>query len=356
MTERSNQFIIDGRAIGPGHPCFIIAEVGVNHNGDANIAHTMVDAIADAGADCVKFQTFRAAEFVNGDDEIYEYISQGKVVRESQLAMFSRLELEGEVFADLFEHVRQRGLIPLSTPTDKKTADLLESLGVGGYKIGSDDLVYTQFLEYVGSKNKPVILSAGMADVEDIERAIAAIGSVSNSQVCILHCVSLYPTPDNVVNLQKIPAMAHRFSVPVGFSDHSEGIIAAMGAVALGACVVEKHFTLDRNMAGPDHRFSADPPELAEMVAGIRRIEATLGTSDIKPTAGEIDMREIARRSIVAAQDLPVGHIIVADDLAYQRPGTGLMPYQAECLLGKPVRIALAAKALIELNDVEGAE
>ncbi|NQU57180.1 MAG: N-acetylneuraminate synthase family protein [Rhodospirillales bacterium] len=356
MNNLQQKITIDGRVIGPGQPCFIIAEIGVNHNGDVDIAHKMIDAIADAGADCVKFQTFSASEFVNNEDEIYEYLSQGKMVRESQLAMFSRLELKYEAFAELFEHAHRRGLIALSTPTDKKAADLLETLGVGGYKIGSDDLVYTPFLEYVAAKNKPLIISTGMADAVDIERAIAAIGKAGNSQVCVLHCVSLYPTPDNDVNLLKIPAMQERFACPVGFSDHSDGVTAAIGAVAIGACAVEKHFTLDKNMPGPDHRFSADPAELADLVAGIRRVEAVLGAPDIKPAASEMEMRNIARRSIVAARDLSVGHVISSDDLAYQRPGTGLMPYEAESLIGKTTRVALMARALIKLGDIEGAE
>lgn len=352
MNYLQQRIIVDGRSIGSEQACFIIAEVGVNHNGDANIAHKMVDAIADAGADCVKFQTFSAAEFVNGDNEIYEYVSQGKTVRESQLALFTRLELKREVFAQLFEHTRQRGLIPLSTPADKGACDLLEGLNVGGYKIGSDDLVHTPFLEYVATKNKPIILSSGMADGEDIQRALDTIQSAGNNQVCVLHCVSLYPTPDGDVNLMKIPAMRERFSCPIGFSDHSDGITAAVGAIALGACVVEKHFTLDKSMAGPDHRFSANPEELSRMINEIRRMEAVLGRPDIKPTAGEIKMREIARRSIVVGQGLPAGHVISFDDLAFQRPGTGLMPYEAEKIIGKKLKIAIKAKDLITFNHL----
>jgi N,N'-diacetyllegionaminate synthase len=312
----------------------------------------MIDSIAKAGADCVKFQTFSATEFVNGDNEIYEYVSQGKTVRESQLAMFTRLELKREVFAQLFEHSRQRGLIPLSTPTDNGACNLLEGLDVGGYKIGSDDLVYSPFLKYVANKGKPIILSSGMADGEDIQRALDAIQSTGNNQVCVLHCVSLYPTPDRYVNLMKIPTMRKRFRCPVGFSDHSNGVTAALGAIALGACVVEKHFTLDKNMAGPDQRFSADPEELSQMVIEIRRMESILGRPGIKPAAGEIEMRKIARRSIVATRDLPAGHEISFDDLAFQRPGTGLMPYEAETIIGKKTKTEVKAKNMITFNNL----
>ena len=347
------EIVIEGRAIGPGHPCFIIAEVGVNHNGNVDTALAMIDAIAETDADCVKFQTFSAEEFINNPDETYEYISQGEVVRESQMAMFKRLELERSEFSRLFARAREKGLIPLSTPTDRPAVDLLDDLGAGAFKVGSDDLVYTPFLEYVASKGKPVIISTGMADTDDIERAIEAIRNAGNDRICVLHCVSLYPTPDAKVNLRKITTLLERFPVPIGFSDHSDGIVAGLGAVALGACVVEKHFTLDRNMPGPDHRFSMDPEELAALVSGIRRMEANMGDGAIVPAPGEIEMRRIARRSIVAARDLPAGHIISEDDLVYQRPGTGLMPYEADKVIDREVRVAIAEKELITLHRLQ---
>jgi N-acetylneuraminate synthase/N,N'-diacetyllegionaminate synthase len=353
MKKSLSQIVIDGRAIGAGHPCFVVAEIGVNHNGNVDTALAMVDAIAAAGADCVKFQTFSAEEFVNDPDETYSYVSQGKVVRESQLAMFKRLEINRSEFAGLFTRARENGLIPLSTPTDRAAVDLLDGLGAGAFKVGSDDLVYTPFLKYVAAKGKPVIISAGMADAEDIERAVDAIRGAGNDRICILHCVSLYPTPDDAVNLRKIPAMRERYGLPIGFSDHSQGITAAVGAVALGAAVVEKHFTLDRDMPGPDHRFSSDPAELAAMVSEIRRLEDVLGDPAIVPAVGELAMRPVARRSIVAARSLPAGHVIAADDLAYRRPGNGLMPYESDQVIGRRVRIAIAAKELIAFAKLE---
>ena len=347
MSSLQNEFFIDGRGIGIGHPCFVIAEVGVNHNGNTDTALSMIDAIADAGADCVKFQTFKADEFINKPDEMYEYISQGEVVRESQLTMFRRLELGHSEFTVLFERARDKGLIPLSTPADRTAVDLLDGLNVGAFKIGSDDLVYTPFIEYVASRNKPLIISAGMADEEDIERAIDVIQSTGNNRICLLHCVSLYPTPDKSVNLLKIPAMQNKFFCPVGFSDHSDGIIAAIGSAALGATVIEKHFTLDKNMPGPDHRFSADPMELVDLVTGVRKIETALGKPDIRPDLAEIEMRKIARRSIVAAHDLPEGHLISANDLVYQRPGTGFMPYEVDKVVGKRTCVRISAKETI---------
>jgi N-acetylneuraminate synthase/N,N'-diacetyllegionaminate synthase len=269
---------IGDRPVGRGHPALIIAEVGVNHNGDLDTALKMVDAVAQAGADCVKFQTFSAEEFINDSNETYEYVSQGKVVRESMLEMFRRLELKREAFAALFKRARERGLIPLSTPTDRQAVDLLGELGAPAYKVGSDDLVYTQFLDYVARKGKPMIISTGMATAKDVERAVETIRQAGNDQHVILHCVSLYPTPENEVNLRKVETLREQYGNLVGFSDHSWGITAALGAVALGACVIEKHFTLDRNMSGPDHRFSADPAELKSLVSEIRRLESNLGT------------------------------------------------------------------------------
>ena len=349
------EITIENRQVGAGHPCFIIAEIGVNHNGDIDIAHKMIDAIADAGADCVKFQTFSASEFVNGDDEIYEYISQGKVVRESQLAMFSRLELEWDAFAKLFEHTRQRGLLPLSTPTDKAAADLIETLNPGAYKIGSDDLVYTPFLEYVGAKGKPVIISTGMADVGDIDRALEAFRSVDNEDIAILHCISLYPTPPEEANLNQITSLKQQFPDNViGFSDHSEGITADLGATMLGAHIIEKHFTLDHNMPGPDQWFSMDPSQLTDLVKNVRRLEVSLGSPTLGPTPGEIDMRRAARRSIVVDRDLEAGHVLSETDIRYQRPGDGLMPYETRRVVGKVLSQDLTANTLLSFDHFEG--
>ena len=343
MTALANEVQIEARTVGSGRPCFVVAEIGVNHNGDPEIAHRMIDAIADAGADSVKFQTFSADEFVGDPNETYEYESQGRRVRESMLDMFRRLELRRYEFAALFSHARERKLIPLSTGADRAAIDLLDSLGAGAFKIGSDDLVYTPFLDYVARKGKPVILSTGMAGAADVVRAVDAVGAAGNRRIVLLHCVSLYPTPDESVNLRKIAALRDMFRCPVGFSDHSFGITAALGAVALGAVALEKHFTLDRNMPGPDHRFSADPAELASLVRETRRLERNLGDAGLKPAPGEADMARLAHRSIVARVDLAEGHAIREDDLAFRRPGTGLKPFEMERLIGRRLRRAVAA-------------
>ncbi|MDP6781723.1 MAG: N-acetylneuraminate synthase family protein [Alphaproteobacteria bacterium] len=344
---------IEGHEVGEGQPCFIIAEVGVNHNGDPELAMKMIKAAAEAGADCVKFQTFRAQEFVNDAEETYTYTSKGREVTESMLEMFQRLELKQEDFARLFEHTRELGLVPLSTPTDREAVDLLDELGAGAFKIGSDDLVYTPFLEYMAAKGKPVILSTGMAGMEDVERAVAAVRGAGNEQIVLLHCVSLYPTPDDQVNLHRIAALREKFGLAVGFSDHSSGITAALGAVALGGCMVEKHFTLDRNFPGPDHWFSADPAELKELVSALRRMEAHLGAGDATLGEGEQDMASLAHRSIVASADLPAGHCIGEGDLAFRRPGTGLMPYEMDKIIGRRTREVVAAGTLLNVDMFE---
>jgi len=352
ILSKSPFITIDGRNVGSGFPVFIIAEVGVNHNGDLATAHKMVDAIADAGCDCVKFQTFSADEFCNNPDDVYEYISQGKVVRESMLEMFRRLELKREEFAELFDHAHDRNLIAMSTPTDKAAVDLLETLGVGAYKVGSDDLVYTPFLDYVAAQGKPVIISTGMAELEDVERAVKAIEG--KAQAVILHCISQYPTPEKEVHLRRIETLKAKFpQCVIGFSDHSWGITSALGAVALGASVLEKHFTLDNDMAGPDHRFSANPQQLTDLVSEVRKLEAALGDGDFKLSPHDIEMADLCHRSIYVIQDLPAGHVLCEDDFAYQRPGTGLMPYQTVDLVGRSLRDDVLKGAAMRLDMVK---
>lgn len=350
----SKEIEIDGRKVGPGHPCFIIAEVGVNHNGDPATAIKMIEAAAEAGVDCVKFQTFSAEEFVNDPDDTYEYISQGETVKESMLAMFQRLELKREEFAKLFKRTRELGMIAFSTPTDRAAVDLLVELGTPAFKVGSDDLVYTPFLEYVAGKGLPMIISSGMAQLEDVERAVTAIGAAGLDQLILLHCVSLYPTPEDEIHLRKISALQAMYDLPIGFSDHSFGVTAALGAVALGACVIEKHFTLDRNMPGPDHRFSADPEELTRLVKEVRTLEKALGSPRLKLSAAEQEMADLCHRSIAAATDLPPGHVIAESDLIYQRPGTGLMPYETQRIVGRKTTRAIPAGTLLGLDMLDG--
>ena len=334
---------IADRRIGAGQPVLVVAEVGVNHNGDPDIAFRMIDAAAAAGADAVKFQVFSAEEFVNDPKDTYEYRSQGVVVRESMLEMFRRLELAAADVSRLFDKARERGVIPFATATDDNAADLLERLDAPAFKIGSDDLVYTSFLRRIAARGRPVVISTGMADTGDIDRAVRAIEETGNRNLAILHCVSLYPTPDDLANLRRITALAGRYEYPVGFSDHSIGVTAALGAVALGACMVEKHFTLDRSMAGPDHWFSADPLELATLVREVRRLEQGLARPAATPGDAERRMAALCHRSIVAVATLPAGAVLQAEHLGFKRPGTGLMPYELDRVLGRRLTTSITA-------------
>ena len=341
---------IEGWKIGPENPCFIVGEIGINHNGDPQRAMEMINAIADAGADCVKFQTFRAKEFLVDEDLTYTYFSQGKEVTESQLDMFQRCEFDWSEFENLFAHVRERGLVPLSTPTDRDAVDFLDGIGVGAFKVGSDDIVYTPFLRYLAKKGKPVIISSGMADARDIRRAVKTIEETGNNQIIVCHCVSEYPVPEEHVNLRKISELRKFLEHPIGYSDHSQGLTAAMGAVALGACYFERHFTLDKGLPGPDHWFAADPEDLKSLVAGIRQIEKNLGAGALHASDEEKKMKLLARRSIVAAVELSADHCIVEGDLAFRRPGTGLMPHEMNKVVGKHTREKVAAGTMLDIN------
>ncbi|SDH15302.1 N-acetylneuraminate synthase family protein [Roseospirillum parvum] len=353
----SAELCIEDRPIGDDHPTFIIAEVGVNHNGDPDTAHRMVDMVADAGADCVKFQTFRAEEFCNAPEDVYEYVSQGETRRESMLEMFRRLELKHDEFRGLFEHARARGLVPLSTPTDRAAADLLMELGAGAFKIGSDDLVHTPLLDHVGAKGRPVLISTGMAHLGDVERAVDRLHAAGSGPLAILHCISLYPTPDDGVHLRRLATLRHAFpECVVGFSDHSWGITAALGAVALGARVIEKHVTLDNDMPGPDHRFSANPAQLKDLVQGVRTLEAQLGSSAFRLSPAEQEMAQLCHRAIYAARDLPAGHVLSSDDLTYQRPGNGLPPYETDRLLGRRLSRAVPSNKAITFEHLESVD
>jgi N,N'-diacetyllegionaminate synthase len=344
-SRSSNASFLDGQR------CRVVAEIGLNHNGDPDIAHKMIDAIADAGCDCVKFQTFSAEEFCNDADEIYEYTSQGRVVRESMLKMFKRFELKREEFAKLFEHANQRGLVPLSTPTDRAAVDLLDDLDVEAFKVGSDDLVYTPFLAYVARKGKPVIISTGMAEIGDVDRAVRTIEAEGNQDIVILHCISLYPTPDDEVHLRRIPALKALYAdKTIGFSDHTWGITAALGAVALGALVIEKHFTLANDMPGPDHRFSANPQQLTYLVREVRKLEKALGSARFALSAAEQEMAALCHRSIYAARALQAGHVLEEGDFVFRRPGTGLMPYHVGALVGRRLRQPLAQGEALRLD------
>ncbi len=342
--------VIGERSVGPGLPCLIIAEAGVNHNGGLEMAVRLVDAAAEAGVEVVKFQTFKAEQVVSPLAPKATYQVQTTGASESQLDMVKKLELPPDAFRQIERHCVERGIIFLSTPFDKESVDLLEDLGVPAFKIGSGELTNLPFLSYVASKGKPMILSTGMANLDEVAVAVNAVRASGNRALVILHCVSNYPANPSSVNLRAMKTLEETFGVPIGYSDHTEGIAVALAAASVGACVIEKHFTLDRSLPGPDHRASLEPNELAAMVRGIRTVEAALGDGIKRPAAEELNTMAVARRSLVAACDLQAGTVLVESMIAIRRPGTGLPPASLPELIGRRLRQDLPAGNLFTLE------
>ncbi len=312
--------VVGNRKIGQGYPCFIIAEIGINHNGDINLAKDMVYKAKECGVDAVKFQTFKACEFVSDPNQTYTYYSEGKKITESMMTMFERYELSKEAWREIFDYCKSLDILVFSTPQNKTDLDFLLSLvDLPLIKVGADDLTNLDLLEYYASKGRPLIISAGMAYLSEIEDAVNTIRDTGNENFAVLHCVSSYPALANEMNLKKIQTINRAFNVVTGFSDHSIGSYAAVGAVTMGASIFEKHFTMNKNLPGPDHWFASDPDELKSIVTGIRFIEEALGSYEIKPTENELEMREICRRSIVAKRKINCGQEITIDDICYKR-------------------------------------
>lgn len=314
----------------------IIAEAGVNHNGDMALAKGLVDAATEAGADLVKFQTFNADRLVTRATPKADYQAQVTGAAESQYAMLRRLELSPEMHHELVRHCAARGIGFFSTGFDYESVDLLVGLGQSLFKIPSGEITNLPYLRHIGRLGKDVILSTGMATLGEVEAAIDALEAAGTPrrQIIVLHCTTEYPTPMAEVNLRAMLSLQQAFGVCVGYSDHTRGIEVAVAAVALGAVVIEKHFTLDRNLPGPDHQASLEPGELQALVAAIRNVEVALGDGCKRPTPREIRNRPIARKSIVAARPIRAGEILGADNLAVKRPGTGISPMRWDEVVG----------------------
>jgi N-acetylneuraminate synthase/N,N'-diacetyllegionaminate synthase len=326
---------VGSRWLGDGEPCFVAAEIGVNHNGDLELAHKMIDAAADAGADGVKFQNYRTEDFLSDQRLTYEYVVDGRRVIESQFDMFKRYELPPDTLHRFREHCDDRGVVFFSTPTSSAGIADLVSAGAPLLKNGSDLLTHLPLIRAMAETGLPTVLSTGMATTAEIDDAVRAFRSAGGTALILLHCTSSYPTPDEDVHLRKIPTLARLFGCPVGFSDHTDGIVAAIGARVLGACFVEKHFTLDKTMAGPDHAFSASPAELRALVDGVRRVERNLGCQALGPTATEQASRRDFRVSCVATRDLDSGAVLGEADVALRRPGTGLPAAALDWIVGR---------------------
>ncbi|MCJ7700002.1 MAG: N-acetylneuraminate synthase [Anaerolineales bacterium] len=347
-----NAIRINDRLIGPGPPCFIIAEAGVNHNGDLNKAKQLVDVAVDAGADAVKFQTFKAENIVSASAPKAAYQRQTTDVAESQLEMLRRLELSFQAHQKLVSYCQKKGILFLSTPFDRDSVDLLDTLGVPLFKVGSGEITNLPLLAYIAQKGKPIILSTGMSHLSEVAEAIQKIYAAGNHQIVLLHCVSNYPADPADTNLRAMSTLANAFQLPVGYSDHTLGIEIAIAAAALGACVIEKHITLDKSLPGPDHQASSEPDELAALVKGVRMVESALGHGRKEPAASEENTRAVARRSLVAACTILAGTRLTEDLIAVKRPGTGLPPSAKQYLIGRIVQKEIIAGQVITLEMV----
>jgi len=331
---------------------FIIAEAGVNHNGSLDLALRLVDAAKASGADAVKFQTFRADLLATRSAHKAPYQERATANSESQFEMLQRLELDAAAHQRLIEHSREIGIQFLSSPFDMQSADLLATMGVSLFKVPSGEITNLPFLQHVARKGRPVILSTGMSTLGEVEEAVHVLQAAGASHLTLLHCVTEYPAPYDEVNLRAMQTLKLAFGLRVGYSDHTPGIDIAIAAVALGAEVIEKHFTLDRSLPGPDHAASLEPDELQEMVAAIRHVEVALGTGIKAPAPCELPNISIARKSVVAARSLPVGHQVATGDLDIKRPGNGLAPKFLSALIGRTLRVSLAKDEVISWDHL----
>lgn len=339
---------------------FIIAEAGVNHNGSEELALQLVEVAAKAGADAVKFQTFKAESLVAQGTATAEYQKQ-QTGCDDQFAMLKGLEMSVQMHEKVLARCEALGIEFMSTPFDLDAADFLIGLGMTRLKVPSGELTNLPFIRRLAAFNQPMILSTGMATLEEVGDAIKAIRTVRQAEgfseplermLTILHCTSNYPAKDVDVNLRAMQTLADTYQLPVGYSDHTSGIVVSVAAVAMGAQVIEKHFTLDVNLPGPDHKASLTPEELTQMVADIRRIEACLGDGIKAPKPAELPVRELVRRSLVLVEDKPAGAVLSEQDFVLLRPGSGIAPKEIENVVGRSLRVAKKAGSVLQWDDI----
>ena len=345
-------FAIGSRLVGPGCPCFVIAEAGINHNGDLALAHRLVDAARTAGADAIKFQTFAAEQVVSAIAPKAAYQTAATGASESQLDMVRGFELPPAAFTELAAHCAEAGIMFLSTPFDPGSADLLERLGVPAFKLPSGEITNPILLRRVAAKGRPVLLSTGMATLAEVAAAVEILEAAGCRDLLLLHCTSAYPAAAETANLRAMATMAAAFHRPVGYSDHTNGFEVAIAAVALGAACIEKHFTLDRALPGPDHTASVTPADLAALVGLVRRTERALGDGRKHPVAEERDTSDVARRSLFAARALAAGAVLTVDDLVALRPAGGISPMQVDGIAGRRLARAVERGARLQWSDL----
>jgi len=315
---------------------FIIAEAGVNHNGNINLAYKLTDVAKEAGVDAIKFQTFKTEKVISEYADMASYQKKNLSTNESQYEMVKRLELSYKELKNLKKYCDEIKIMFLSTPDEEYSLDfLVDELDMPFIKIGSGEVTNLPYLRKIAAKNKPIIMSTGMANLGEVEEAINTIRTVnSEAKISLLHCTTNYPTPYKEVNLKAMQTLAGAFKLPVGYSDHTLGIEVPVAAVAMGAKIIEKHFTLDKKLPGPDHKASLEPGELKEMVKAIRNIEVALGDGIKKPNKSEIEIMKVARRSLIATRDIKAGEIIKESDITIKRPGIGILPKFKEIVIG----------------------
>ena len=345
---------IGNRTIGPNHEPFTILEAGINHNGSLAMAKEMILVAKRAGADAIKFQTFKAEEFIADPNLLFTYKSQGKEVTESMLEMFRRYQFSFDEWLEIKAECDAEDIVFLSTPQNISDLLLLLKIGVPALKVGSDDFTNLPLLKRYAAENLPLMISCGMADLGEIYDAIEATGAMRGNPVMLMLCTSQYPTPAQDVNLLKLRTLAGAFpGIHLGFSDHTQGPYAAVASCALGACIFEKHFTLDHDLPGPDHWFSENPAGAKEWVSAIRTAHKLLGNPIVRPTPAELDMRPLARRSITALRDIAAGESLTEENLGLRRPGTGLSPKLIEHVWSHQARAAIPKGTQLKLGDFE---
>lgn len=342
----SESFEIAGRQVGGGAPCYVIAEAGANHNRDLGVARELIDVAADAGADAVKFQVYSGAALYSSKTPRFKYLEG--VSEKGTQELLDEVALPREWLPELAAHAARHGIPFFATPFDAEAVEELRAVGVPALKVASFELVDVELIARCAESGLPLILSTGMATYGEVEDALSAAAGAGARDVSLLRCASLYPAPPEIMNLRAMATMREAFGVPVGLSDHTEGIAVPTAAAALGMELLEKHFTLDRTMTGPDHPFAIEPDELRQLVRGVREVESAMGNGRLEgPSEAEArEMYTLARRSVVAARDIPRGQEITRDDLTVKRPGFGIPPKHLELVVGRPARVD------IEFDDV----
>jgi sialic acid synthase SpsE len=348
----ADRFEIAGRPVGGDAPCYVIAEAGANHNRDLGIARELIDVAVDAGADAVKFQVYSGKALYSRKTPRFSYL-EGVSDKPTQ-ELLEDVALPREWLPALAEHAGGRGITFFAAPFDHRAIEELAAVDVPVYKIANYELVDTELIRAVAETGRPLILSVGMATLGEVEDALDAARAGGATEVALLRCAALYPAPAHIMNLRAMHTMRTAFQVPVGLSDHSEGISVPLGATGLGMQLLEKHFTLDRSMPGPDHPFAIEPDELRALVAGVRDIEAALGNGRLEGPSEEEsgEMYRLARRSIVAAADIPSGSTISREQLTVKRPGFGIAPKHMDLVVGRTARVDIEEDDIVTWDMV----